>query len=67
MQSLFVGNEPIEMDRRYNVAFVTMQGVPHSYGKDRKNLEIHAVSGLKEYVKKNRTIEASLRGTVTLI
>ncbi|MEV9641104.1 bifunctional metallophosphatase/5'-nucleotidase [Mammaliicoccus sciuri] len=67
MQSLFVGNEPVAMDRLYNVAFITMQGVPHSYGKDRRNLEIHAVDALKEYVIKNRTIEASLRGTVTLI
>ena len=44
---LFVDGEPVERDRTYTVAFVTEQGVPKKYGKNRRELDIAAVDALK--------------------
>ncbi len=57
------------MDKKklYDVAFVTVQGVPDSYGKNKRDLDIHGVEALLCYVEKHKTVETPLRGTITLI
>ncbi|HLR92160.1 MAG TPA: metallophosphoesterase [Atopostipes sp.] len=67
LQEVFIGDEPLEKERVYNATFVTVQGVPAKYGKDRKQLDTHAIDALKQYVKKHETVEAPLRGTITLV
>lgn len=60
IQELFVGENKIEMDKEYNVVFVTIQGVPAKYGKNRESLPIHAIDALKQYIQKYGEIKAPL-------
>ncbi len=67
IQDLFVSGHRVEKDKTYNTAFVTVQGVPKKYGTNRRNLDIHAVDALKQYIEKKGTVSADLRGTIQVI
>lgn len=67
IQSLFIGDQLVDDEKTYSVTFVTVQGVPKKYGINRKNLEVHAIDALKEYLKKNPTVSPGLRDTVRLV
>jgi sulfur-oxidizing protein SoxB len=67
VQELFVQGQPINAGRVYTVAFVTAQGVPKKYGANRKQLDIHAVEALQNYLVKHSPIDASLRGSVMAV
>jgi len=62
-QKLFAGNEEIQADKYYSAAFVTMQGVPQKYGRNRKNLSERIIDAMRKYLSKHRPIRAELRGT----
>lgn len=51
IQKFFVGSEELDMERTYRVTFVTEQGVPKKFGKDRRNMDLKAVDALKDYLK----------------
>ena len=63
IQKLFVGNEEIQADKYYSAAFVTMQGVPQKYGRNRKNHSERIIDTLRKYLDKHRPVNAELRGT----
>ena len=67
IQQLFVQGEPIQMDKLYTATFVTAQGVPQKYGSSRRDLDIHAVEALQQYLSRNTPVEANLRGTVMAV
>ena len=67
IQSLFIGDQLVDNEKTYFASFVTVQGVPKKYGTNRKNLEVHAIDALKEYLDKNPTVSPGLRDTVTLL
>ncbi|NMB17972.1 MAG: hypothetical protein GX984_00750 [Erysipelothrix sp.] len=67
IQSLFIGDQLVDDEKIYFASFVTVQGVPKKYGTNRKNLDLHVIDALKEYIKKNPTVSPGLRGTVTLL
>lgn len=63
IQELFVGNEKIQADKYYSAAFVTMQGVPQKYGRNRENKSEKIIDAMRKYLIKNNPIHAELRGT----
>jgi 2',3'-cyclic-nucleotide 2'-phosphodiesterase (5'-nucleotidase family) len=63
IQQLFVGNEEVQFDKYYSAAFVTMQGVPQKYGRNRKNQSERIIDAMRKYLAKHRPIRAELRGT----
>jgi 2',3'-cyclic-nucleotide 2'-phosphodiesterase (5'-nucleotidase family) len=63
IQKLFVGNEEIQSDKYYSAAFVTMQGVPQKYGRNRKNQSERIIDTMRKYLSKHSPIRAELRGT----
>ena len=67
IQYLFINGEAIDYDHLYDVAFVTTQGVPSKYGSQRKNLEINAIDVLKNYLAKEKIIQAPLMNTMVAI
>ena len=67
IQQLFVGDEELDRDGTYTAAFVTTQGVPKKYGRNRRDLEIHAIDALKHYMTKHPSVNASLWGTVVVV
>ncbi len=64
IQELFVGDEKIQKDKEYEVVFVTIQGVPTKYGKNREHMDIHAIEALREYITKHGRISAPLTRNV---
>ncbi len=67
IQKLFVGDEEVRDDKYYPAAFVTMQGVPEKYGRNREHLSERAIGTMRTYLSKHRPIHAELRGTFTVI
>ena len=67
IQKLFVGTEEIKADQFYSATFVTMQGVPEKYGRNRKNHSKRIIDALREYLGNHRPIHAELRGTFIAI
>lgn len=67
IQEFFVGNERLKKDKRYEACFVTTQGVPAKYGKNRRDLEIDAVEALKDYVEEESPIEIEIEGSVVAV
>jgi len=63
IQKLFVGNEEIQADKYYTATFVTTQGVPQKYGRNRKNQSKRIIDAMREYLVKHRPLRAELRGT----
>jgi sulfur-oxidizing protein SoxB len=63
IQKLYVGDEEVRPEQVYKAAFITEQGVPRKYGRNRKNLPEHAVEAMRGYLKQHDPVEAPLRGT----
>lgn len=67
IQEFFVGGHRLDRSKTYNTCFVTAQGIPERYGSNRRNMSIHAVEALKQYLAKNEYVSAKLKGTVVPI
>lgn len=64
---LFVDDEPVEKERTYTVAFVTEQGVPKKFGKNRRKLDATAVDALKGLFKSRGAVAPSTTPTVIAV
>lgn len=67
IQDFFAEGVGLEKEKTYTVAFVTEQGVPKKYGKNRRNLDTKAIDALKTYLEKNSPVSAELRGAVVAV
>ncbi len=66
VQALFVGAEPVRPDGIYRAAFVTHQGVPARYGRNRTNLDVHAVEALRCFLEGGTWTGASVESVVVV-
>lgn len=67
IQELFVQGKPVEENKIYDAVFVTSQGVPKKYGRERENLDIHAIEALKIYLEKHEAVSSPLRGSIVAV
>ena len=67
VQQIFAEGSPLDKERLYTAAFVTMQGVPKKYGRNRRDLEMHAVEALERYFVKHPSVSIGMRGSVVAI
>ena len=67
IQDFFVNGKRLNKSKIYSVCFVTAQGIPENYGKDRQNLDINAITALERYLEKNRTVSSELKRTIVPI
>ena len=67
IQQLFAGDEEVQPDKYYTAAFVTMQGVPPKYGRNRENRTERAIEAMRSYLAKHRPVSAELRGTFVAV
>jgi len=67
IQQLFAGDEEVQPDNYYTAAFVTMQGVPQKYGRNRENRPERAIEAMRTYLAKHRPVSAKLRGTFVAV
>ena len=64
IQESYINNQPIQSEKSYTASFVTTQGIPERFGRNRRNLEIKAIEALKQYLTKNNPASAELKGSV---
>ncbi|NKE46325.1 bifunctional metallophosphatase/5'-nucleotidase [Roseomonas frigidaquae] len=50
VERLFIGAAEVEPERSYRAAYVTAQGVPGKFGRDRRDLDIRAIEALRRYL-----------------
>ena len=67
IEQLFVGDALVDPAQTYAVAFVTAQGVPAKFGRNRRNLDISAIDALKAYFAASGPVRGHPRETVTAI
>lgn len=67
IQSLFINKKAVDLEKLYEVAFVTSQGVPLKYGSDRYNLDIRAIDVLLAYLNKYEKVLAPLKNTFVAV
>ncbi len=67
IQKLFAGNEEVQPGRYYTAAFVTPQGIPQKYGRNRENRSEHIIDAMRTYLVSHRPFSAELRGTFVAV
>jgi len=67
IQKIFAGNEELKPDRYYSAAFVTMQGVPQKYGRNRRDHSERIIDAMRKYLSKHNPVRAELRGTFVAV
>jgi sulfur-oxidizing protein SoxB len=67
IQKLFAGNEEVHPGLYYKAAFVTMQGVPEKYGRNRENSSELIIDAMRKYLSRHHPLSAELRGTFMAI
>jgi S-sulfosulfanyl-L-cysteine sulfohydrolase len=67
VQQVFAGDEPLQPGRHYPTAFVTEQGVPQKYGRNRQQHTERSIEALKAYLARHRPLHAELRGTFVAV
>jgi S-sulfosulfanyl-L-cysteine sulfohydrolase len=67
IQEIFVKGKKMKANETYKAAYMTSQGVPSHYGKNRNSEGLNAIELLKNYLSKNKTIKAEIQGTVIAI
>lgn len=67
IQQLFINGKLVDKEHTYEAAFITVQGVPKKYGSNRRNLDIHAVDALKQYIEKREMVEPKLQETIIVV
>lgn len=53
IQRVFVGNEELELEKIYKIAYITRQGVPEIYGKNHKEFGMDSIKAMEKFLKKS--------------
>ena len=67
IQKISIGNEEVNLEQYYTAAFVTLQGVPQKFGRNRENRSERIIDAMQAYLIKNHPLHAELRGTFTAV
>jgi 2',3'-cyclic-nucleotide 2'-phosphodiesterase (5'-nucleotidase family) len=67
IQRFFVGADLLDPEATYMAAFITNQGVPAQYGRNRRDLPIRAVDALESYLAGHSPVQAELSGKMVAV
>lgn len=67
IEELFIQGERVNLEKVYDVCFVTSQGVSKEYGTDRKKLGITAIDALLKYIEGNKLIHVGIENSINAI
>lgn len=67
IQEFFINGKKLNMNETYQAAYVTSQGVPNHYGRNRQHEDLKAVEALEKYLNQEKHIKVDLQGTITAI
>jgi sulfur-oxidizing protein SoxB len=64
---LFVEGVAVDPDRTYRVAFITQQGVPRKFGRNRRQLDTRAIEAMRLHLAKQRVTLVEPRESVIAV
>jgi sulfur-oxidizing protein SoxB len=67
IERLLVDGRDVDDSRIYRAAFVTSQGVPGRFGRNRRDLDVRAVDALRMHFERARPVRAPQRHSVIAI
>ena len=67
IHSMFVDGKPVDLQKKYRACYLTEQGIRSGYGENKRDLDIHAVDVLKNYIMDNKTVESPITGSINAI
>lgn len=67
IERFFAESEPLDLARSYTAGFVTEQAVPKRFGRNRRNLPLHAVDALRAYLRAHPEVNPVPSGAVRAI
>lgn len=67
VQKIFLGDKEIEMESDYKAGFITVQGVPKKYGKDRVMTKVKIIDSMIEYLDEKSPLDIELNNTFVLV
>jgi 2',3'-cyclic-nucleotide 2'-phosphodiesterase (5'-nucleotidase family) len=67
IQKIYAGDAEMQPDQSYSAAFVTMQGVPQKYGRNRENKSERIIDAMRKYLSNHRPLHAELKGTFVAV
>jgi 2',3'-cyclic-nucleotide 2'-phosphodiesterase (5'-nucleotidase family) len=67
VQEIFIQGKPLDPGRTYRAVFVSSQGVPSIYGRNREEIDIQAVDALKRYLDNEKIVETPREGNVMAV
>ena len=66
IQKLFVGDQEVQPKAVYKVAFITEQGVPAKYGRNRQHTPDRIVDVMRKYLAKHKPVRVDLSGRLVV-
>jgi 2',3'-cyclic-nucleotide 2'-phosphodiesterase (5'-nucleotidase family) len=67
IQDFFVAGQRLQQSKTYTACFVTEQGVPLSYGRNRQSLDVRAITALQQYLKKHDAVSVDAARTIVAV
>ncbi|MFW9830754.1 MAG: bifunctional metallophosphatase/5'-nucleotidase [Candidatus Thorarchaeota archaeon] len=67
IHEFFVSGNTINPTKTYKACFLTVQGIPTHYGKNRHQLHIKAIDALKSYIETHSPVTATYTGAIVPI
>jgi len=67
IQQIYFNGEHLQNEKVYKVAFVTTQGVPEKFGKNRQHLTIKAVEAMQNFLKKKPLYRPGKLNSICLV
>lgn len=67
IQEIYFDDKHLELDTYYKVSYVTSQGVPPNIGRNRVDMDIHAVEAMKQFLVSHPLYERSSTKAFNLV
>lgn len=67
IQEIYIGNTPLDKKKYYTTSFVTSQGVPEKFGRNRIELPVNVVTAMIEYLQIHPDFDGSDSAIFSLV
>ena len=67
IERILIGGGPLRPEATYTASYVTAQGVPARFGRNRRELPVHAVDAVLRYVGGYGTVAPAITGSVVAV
>jgi 2',3'-cyclic-nucleotide 2'-phosphodiesterase (5'-nucleotidase family) len=67
IQEFFVNGKRLDKSDKYDVCYLTNQGVPEKFGEEKEDLDISAIEALEHYITEKRITKTGYRGNIVSI